>query len=104
MVARGAHCLTGNLPLVASSISFSPILSRSLLQDRNFAHLLWSGGSTWHSLERKRKMFHEATRGRSLSSPHTGRLLHVSRGGERGTVFELSSKTCIAPTNRPSVP
>jgi hypothetical protein len=99
-----SHCLTGNLPLSASNPSFPPALPRSVLQGRNVAHQLWSGRRTWRPLERMKKMFHEATRGRSLSPPHTDRLLHVSRGGERGTVLELSGKTCIAPTGRPSVP
>src|SRR5258708_38257272 len=99
-----AHCLMGNLSSSASNPSFPPTLNGSLLQGYNVAHLLWSGRSTWHSLERKRKMFHEATRGRSLPSPHTDRLLHVSRGGERGRGVEFSSKTRLAPTNHPSVP
>src|ERR1700736_3714255 len=98
------HCLTGNLPSYASNPSFPPPLHWSVLQGRNVAHQLWSGRSTWRPLERKRKMFHEATRGRSLSPPHTDRPLRVSKGGERGKVIELSSKTRIAPTNRPSVP
>src|SRR5437588_12954172 len=102
-MAKKAHCLTGNLPLSASNSSFPPTLHWSLLQGRNVTPLLWSARETWHSLERKKQMFHEATRGRSLSPPHTDRLLHVSKGGERGTVFELSSTTRIAPTNRPPV-
>jgi hypothetical protein len=98
------HCLTGNLALSASTSSFPPTLHWSVLQGCKVTHLLCSRRSTWHSLERKRKMFHEVTRERSLSPLYTDRLLHVSRGGDRGTVFELSSTTCIAPTNRPSVP
>src|SRR5437588_11715507 len=98
-----AHCLTGNLSLSASTSSFPPTLHWSFLQGRKVAHQLWSGRSTWYSLERKRKMFHEVTRERSLSPLYTDRLLHVSRGGDRGTVFELSSTTCIAPTNRHAV-
>src|SRR5215472_3199852 len=42
-------------------------------------------------------MFHEANRREESVAPHTDRLLHVSRGGERGTVIELSSTTRIAP-------
>jgi hypothetical protein len=34
---------------------------------------------------------------RSLSPQHTDRLLHISRGGERGKAIELSSKTRSAP-------
>jgi hypothetical protein len=98
------HCLTGNLALSASTSSFPPTLHWSVLQGCKVTHLLCSRRSTWHSLERKRKMFHEVTRERSLSPLYTDRLLHVSRGGDRGTVFELSSTTRIAPTNRPSVP
>jgi len=60
---RESHCLTGNLPLSASSISFPPILSWSLLQGRNLAHQLGSSRRTWHPLERKRKIFYEANRG-----------------------------------------
>jgi hypothetical protein len=102
-VLSESHCLTRNLPLSASSISFPPTLHWSVLQGCDVAHQLWSSRSTWRPLERNRKNFHEANRGRSLSSPHTARLLHVSRGGERGKVIELSSKTCIAPTGRASV-
>jgi hypothetical protein len=94
------HCLTGNLPLSASSISFPSTLHCSFLQGRNVAHQLWSGRRTWRPLERMKKMFHEATRGRSLSP----RPLLVFEGGERGTVLELSSKTRVALTNCPSVP
>src|SRR3989449_10225128 len=104
MTLRESHCLTGNLPLSASSTSFPPILYWSLLQDRNFAHQLWSSRRTWRTLERKRKIFHEANRGRCLSPQHTDRLLHVSRGGERGKVVELSSEARIAPADRISVP
>ena len=88
-------------PLQASP--FLRLCTDAVLQGRNIADQLGSGRSTWHSLERKRKIFHEATRGRSLSPPHTDRLLHVSRGGECGTVIELSGTTGITPTNRPSV-
>jgi hypothetical protein len=78
--------------------------SWSLLQGRTFAHQLWSGRSTWRTLERKRKILYEANRGNSLSPPQTDRPLHVSRGGERGKVVELSGKTRIAPPGRTSVP
>ena len=37
---RASHCLTGNLPLSASSISFPLTLNWSLLQVCNVAHLL----------------------------------------------------------------
>src|SRR5207253_10271048 len=93
-----------NLPFSASSISFPPIRYWSLLQDRIFAHQLWSRRGTSPTLERKRKIFHEANTGRSLSSPHTDLPLRVSKGGERGKVIEVSSKTRIAPTDRTSVP
>src|SRR5438270_11691497 len=99
-----SHCLMGNLPLSASHASFPPTLNWSLLQGRNVAHPLWSRRGTWSTLKRKRKVYHEANRGRSLSSPHTDRPLHVSKGGERGTVIELSSQTRITPTGRASVP
>jgi hypothetical protein len=39
----------------------------------------------------------------SLSPPHTDRLLHVSRGGKRGKVIELSSQAGSAATGRTSV-
>src|SRR5713226_2118830 len=91
-----AHCLTRNLPLSASRISFPPTLNWSLLQDHNFAPPLWSRRGIWPTLKRKRKIFHEANRGRCLSSPHADRPLRVSKGGERGKVVELSSKTRIA--------
>ena len=58
-----AHCLTGNLALSASTSSFPPTLHWSVLQGCKVTHLLCSRRSTWHSLERKRKMFYEATRG-----------------------------------------
>jgi hypothetical protein len=51
-----------NLPFFASSISFPPILNWSLLQVRNFAHPLCSRSRTWPTLERKRKILHEANR------------------------------------------
>ena len=35
------------------------------------------------------------TGGSSLSPQHTDRPLHISRGGERGKVVEVSSKTRI---------
>src|SRR5216117_2517253 len=89
ILAHFAHCLTGNLALSASTSSFPPTLHWSVLQGCKVTHLLCSRRSTWHSLERKRKMFHEVTRERSLSPLYTDRLLHVSRGGDRGTVFEL---------------
>src|SRR5258706_13031931 len=82
-----------NLPLSASRISFPPILYWSLLQDRDFTHQLWSRSRTRHTLERTRKIFHEAAGKSSLSPQQTDRLLHISRGGERGKVIELSSKT-----------
>ena len=66
-----------NLPFSTSSISFPPILYWSLLQDRNFAHQLWSRRSTCPTLERKRKILHEANKGRSLSLPHTNRPLQL---------------------------
>ena len=91
--ASPTHCLTGNLPLSASNPSFPPTLHWSVLQGRKVAHQLWNCRRTWRPLERKRKNFHEATRGRSLSSPHTDRPLRVSSGGERGQVIELSGKT-----------
>ncbi len=52
-----------NLPFSASSISFPPIRYWSLLQARNFAHPLWSRSRTRHTLERTRKILHEANRG-----------------------------------------
>src|SRR5437773_557211 len=71
MLRGREHCLTGNLPLSASSISFPPTLYWSLLQGRNFAPLLWSSRRTWRTLERKRKIFHEANRGEvSVASAH----------------------------------
>ena len=75
-----------NLPLSASSISFPPILYWSLLQDSDFAHQLWSRRRTSYTLERTRKIFHEAAGKSSLSPQQTDRPLHVSRGGERGCV------------------
>ncbi len=79
---RKAHCLTGNLPLSASSISFPPILYWSLLQDRNFAHQLWSSRRTRHTLERKRKIFHEANRGEvSVASAHRSPAARFQRRG-----------------------
>src|SRR5436309_12524625 len=92
-ISQVAHCLTGNLPLSASNPSFPPTLNWSLLQGRNVAHQFWSSREIWPTLKKKKKMFHEANRGRGLSPPHTDRLLRVSRGGERGTVFELSGTT-----------
>jgi hypothetical protein len=53
-----------NLPLSASSIAFPPILSWSFLQDCIIAHQLWSRRGTWPSLQRKKKMFLEASRDR----------------------------------------
>ena len=51
-----------NLPFSASSISYPPILSWSLLQDCIFVHQLRSRRGTRYSLESKRKVFHEASR------------------------------------------
>jgi len=77
-----AHCLTGNLALSASNPSFPPLLHWSVLQGRNVAHLLWSGRSTWHSLERKRKMFHEANRREeSVASAHGSPAARFQRRG-----------------------
>src|ERR1700676_1693991 len=64
VVPSCSHCLTGNLALSASTSSFPPTLHWSVLQGCKVTHLLWSRRSTWHSLERKRKMFHEVTRER----------------------------------------
>jgi len=44
------------------------------------------------------------TGGSSLSPQQTDRPLHVSRGGERGKVVELSSKTRIASADGTPVP
>src|SRR6266566_7131073 len=101
---RLTHCLTGNLSSSASTPFFPPTLNGSLLQGRNVTSLLWNARETWSPLKRKKKKFHEANRGRSLSPPHTDRPLRVTKGGERGTVIELSSTTRIAPANRISVP
>src|SRR6266566_6824582 len=69
-----------NLPFSASSISFTPLLSWSLLQDRIFAHQPWSGRGTWYSLERKRKMFHEASRDeQSVASIHRSPAAYFQR-------------------------
>src|SRR3984893_11812913 len=73
-----------NLPLSASSISFPPILFWSPLLGRCFAHQLSSWRSIWHPLERKRKILHEANKGRSLSTIQTDRPLCFSRGEEDG--------------------
>jgi hypothetical protein len=66
--------------------------TQAFLQEHNFAHLLWSRRRIRHTLERKRKIFHKANRGRCLSPQRTDRPLHVSRGGERGRVVEVSSE------------
>lgn len=77
-----SHCLTGNLPLSASSITFPPILYWPLLQDRNFAHPLWSSRRTRHPLERKRKIFHEANRGEvSVATAHRSPAARFQRRG-----------------------
>src|SRR5260370_38083395 len=94
----------GNLPFFASNPSFPPTLNWSLLQGSNVAHQLWSRRGTWPTLERKRKIFHEANRGSSLSPPHTDALLRVSKGGEHGKAIYLSGKTRIAHAVRTSVP
>src|SRR2546423_5983909 len=71
-----------NLPFSASSISFPPILYWSLLQDRIFTHQLWSSRGTWPTLERKRKILHEASRDeKSVASTHRSPAAHFQRRG-----------------------
>src|SRR5947209_19390921 len=71
-----------NLPFSASSISFPPILYWSLLQGRNVAHPLWSRSRTRHTLERKRKILHEANRGEeSVASVNRSPAAHFQRRG-----------------------
>src|SRR6516162_1834921 len=76
-----AHCLTGNLVLSASIPPSPPTLPWPFLQGCNVAHQPWRSRSTWHTLKRMKKMFHEATRGRSLSPQHTDRLLSFPEEG-----------------------
>ena len=79
---RKSHCLTGNLPLSASNPSFPPTLHWSVLQGCKVTHLLCSRRSTWHSLERKRKMFHEANRREeSVASAHQSPAARLQRRG-----------------------
>src|SRR5712691_4965199 len=47
----------------------------------NVAHRLWSRRGTWSTLKRKRKIFHEANRGRSLSSPNRSPAALLQRRG-----------------------
>ncbi len=69
-----------NLSLSAASISFPPILSWSLLQDCIFAHQLWSRRGTWPTLQRKKKMFHEASRDeQSVASTHRSLAAYFQR-------------------------
>ena len=63
-----AHCPSSalpheNLPFSSSSRHFPTTLLWSFLQDCNFAQLLLSSRRTWYSLERTRKIFHEANGG-----------------------------------------
>jgi hypothetical protein len=60
-----------NLPFSSSSRHFPTTLLWSFLQDRNFAHLLGSSRRTWHSLERKGKIFHEAGLHLAVASAHS---------------------------------
>src|SRR6266566_2274303 len=57
-----------NLPFYASSRPIPTTLLWSFPQARNFAHLLRSRRSIWHSLERKRKIFHEASLSLAVAS------------------------------------
>src|SRR6266568_1338718 len=69
-----------NLSLSAASISFPPILSWSLLQDCIFAHQVWSRRGTWPTLQRKKKMFHEASRDeQSVASTHRSLAAYFQR-------------------------
>ena len=69
-----------NLPFSASSISFPPILSWPLFQDCIFAHQLWSRRGTWPTLQRKKKMFHEASRDeQSVASTHRSLAAYFQR-------------------------
>ena len=69
-----------NLSLSAASISFPPLLSWSFLQECIFAHQLWSRRGTWPTLQRKKKMFHEASRDeQSVASTHRSLAAYFQR-------------------------
>jgi hypothetical protein len=51
----------GNLPYSSSSRHFPSTPHWSLLQEHNFARLLWSRRRAWGRVIRKRKIFHEAS-------------------------------------------
>src|SRR2546421_718867 len=99
-----SHCLT--------KIFLSPLQASLFLRfgtglsSKTASSLISSGAGEEHGLrerERGRCCMRQAGMS-SLSPQHTDRLLHISRGGERGKAIELSSKTRSAPTGRTSVP
>src|SRR5438105_7373777 len=71
-----------NLPCSSSSRHFPTTLLWPFLQDRTVAHLLGSRRSTWHSLEKKRKIFHEASLPLVVASAHSSHDARFQRREE----------------------
>ena len=103
-ISNTAHCLT---KIFLSSLQASLFLRFGTgLSSKTATSLIRSGAVEEHGLhERERGRFFMRQAGmRSLSPQHTDRLLHISRGGERGKVVELSSKTRSASADGTPVP
>src|SRR5258707_14002328 len=96
MIRFGTALPHENLPFSSSSRYVPITLLWSFLQDHNYAHLIGGRRRTWYSLERKRKIFHEASQHLTVAS---ARLMQIPRGEKSGTIIAFSSQEGSAPAD-----